>query len=52
MSEAFFDLQPTLTGDLLVLRPLQASDLEDLYKAASDPLIWDQPYTLYKIDRE
>ena len=37
-----FDLQPTLRGRLLVLRPLQADDFEDSYEAASDPLIWQQ----------
>jgi lincosamide nucleotidyltransferase A/C/D/E len=37
-----FDLQPTLKGDLLELRPLRAEDYRDLYAAASDPLIWEQ----------
>lgn len=37
-----FDLQPTLTGELLELRPLQPDDFEALYRAASDPLIWEQ----------
>jgi len=37
-----FDLQPTLTGILVELSPLQASDFEALYAAASDPLIWEQ----------
>jgi RimJ/RimL family protein N-acetyltransferase len=37
-----FDLQPTLTGNLLHLRPLQPSDFEALFAAASDPLIWEQ----------
>lgn len=37
-----FDLQPTLTGDLVLLRPLRADDFEALYAAASDPLIWEQ----------
>lgn len=36
------DLQPTLTGTLLELRPLRASDWEALFAAASDPLIWEQ----------
>ncbi len=35
------DLQPTLTGDLLLLRPLRHEDFEALYLAASDPLIWE-----------
>jgi N-acetyltransferase len=37
-----FDLQPTLTGDLLIVRPLAADDFDDLYRAASDPKIWEQ----------
>jgi RimJ/RimL family protein N-acetyltransferase len=37
-----FDLQPTLKGDLLLLRPLAPSDFDDLFAAASDPLIWAQ----------
>ena len=37
-----FDLQPTLTGKLVMLRPLTAEDWEPLYAAASDPLIWEQ----------
>jgi len=38
----FFDLQPTLKGELLRLRPLQREDWDDLYAVASDPLIWEQ----------
>jgi N-acetyltransferase len=37
-----FELQPTLTGELVVLRPLKAEDWDLLYAAASDPLIWEQ----------
>ena|SRR5579862_3508354 len=37
-----FDLQPTLGGDLLELRPLRAGDFPELYAVASDPLIWEQ----------
>lgn len=37
-----FDLQPTLKGDLLELRPLQATDFNDLFAVAADPLIWEQ----------
>jgi len=36
------DLQPTLTGELLELRPLRPEDFDDLYAVASDPLIWEQ----------
>ena len=37
-----FELQPTLEGKLLSLRPLRAEDFPDLYAVASDPLIWEQ----------
>lgn len=37
-----FDLQPSLKGDLLELRPLGAEDFDDLYAVAADPLIWEQ----------
>jgi RimJ/RimL family protein N-acetyltransferase len=37
-----FDLQPTLQGNLLLLRPLRPDDYQDLYAVASDPLIWEQ----------
>jgi N-acetyltransferase len=37
-----FDLQPTLEGELLRLRPLRPEDFDDLYAVASDPLIWEQ----------
>jgi RimJ/RimL family protein N-acetyltransferase len=37
-----FDLQPTLTGELLELRPLRPEDFEALFAAASDRLIWEQ----------
>ena len=36
------DLQPTLQGDLLLVRPLRFDDFESLFRAASDPLIWEQ----------
>jgi len=37
-----FELQPTLIGDRLMLRPLRVDDWDNLYAAASDPLIWEQ----------
>jgi len=40
MSE--FELQPTLTGKLVELRPLRLEDFNELFKAASDPLLWEQ----------
>jgi RimJ/RimL family protein N-acetyltransferase len=42
MPKAAFDLQPTVRGDLLELRPLRAEDFHDLYAVAADPLIWEQ----------
>lgn len=35
------DLQPTLKANLLELRPLRREDFDALFKAASDPLIWE-----------
>ena len=37
-----FELQPTLRGELLELRPMRPEDFEELYAAASDPSIWEQ----------
>jgi len=37
-----FDRQPTLTGELLELRPLRQDDWAALFAVASDPLIWEQ----------
>lgn len=37
-----FDLQPTLKGALVELRPLRPDDSDDLYAVAADPLIWEQ----------
>jgi RimJ/RimL family protein N-acetyltransferase len=42
MTDVSFDLQPTLTGSLVVLRPMQPADFAALYGVASDPLIWAQ----------
>lgn len=36
-----FDLQPTLKGNLLRLRPLKPEDFEALFAVSSDPLIWE-----------
>jgi RimJ/RimL family protein N-acetyltransferase len=36
------DLQPTLTGPHITLRPLAAQDFQELFGVASDPLLWDQ----------
>jgi N-acetyltransferase len=37
-----FDLQPVLEGQLLTLRPLRATDFDDLFAVAADPLMWEQ----------
>jgi peptidase E/RimJ/RimL family protein N-acetyltransferase len=37
-----FELQPTLRGELLELRPLRPDDFPLLFAVASDPLIWEQ----------
>ena len=37
-----FELQPTLTGRLIELRPLRPVDSEALYAVARDPAIWEQ----------
>ena len=36
------DRQPVLAGDVLLLRPLRADDVDDLYGIASDPRMWEQ----------
>jgi RimJ/RimL family protein N-acetyltransferase len=37
-----FDLQPTLKGRFLELRPLRPDDFDELYAVAADPLLWEQ----------
>ena len=37
-----FDLQPTLKGELIELRPLVPDDWDDLFAVASDLLMWEQ----------
>ena len=36
------NIQPTLHGKLIELRPLQPADYADLYSVAADPLLWEQ----------
>jgi N-acetyltransferase len=36
------DLQPSLHGELLHLRPLRSDDFDALFAVAADPLIWEQ----------
>jgi len=40
--ELAVNLQPTLTGPTLLLRPLLPADFDALYAVARDPLIWEQ----------
>jgi RimJ/RimL family protein N-acetyltransferase len=37
-----FGFQPRLLGTLVELRPLRAEDAEELFRVASDPMIWEQ----------
>jgi RimJ/RimL family protein N-acetyltransferase len=37
-----FEMQPTLTGELVSLRPLEPTDFDQLFAVARDPLIWEQ----------
>jgi len=41
-SDTIFDQQPTLSGSLLILRPLRPEDWAGLFAVASDPLLWAQ----------
>ena len=36
------NIQPTLENEKVILQPLAEDDFESLYKAASDPEIWEQ----------
>jgi N-acetyltransferase len=47
-----FNLQPTLKGELLELRPLQAEHFDRLFAVASDPLIWEQHPTKERYQEE
>ena len=37
-----FELQPTLAGERVLIRPIEPSDWEAMFAAASDPAIWEQ----------
>ena len=37
-----FPVQPVLINNLVIAQPLRQSDFEELFLAASDPLIWEQ----------
>lgn len=34
--------QPTLEGELVVVRPLRVDDFDQLHAAAADPMLWEQ----------
>ncbi len=42
MDKVLFNFQPTLRNELIIAEPLCAKDFNDLYAAASDPLVWEQ----------
>ncbi|MEM0955209.1 MAG: GNAT family N-acetyltransferase [Pseudomonadota bacterium] len=46
------DIQPTLEGPSLLLRPVAAADFDALYQAASDPHIWEQHPDSERYQRE
>ncbi len=37
-----FDLQPSLSNELIRIEPLKETDFEKLYAVANDPLLWEQ----------
>lgn len=37
-----FELQPTITNELIKITPLKEDDFDELYTVASDPLLWEQ----------
>jgi RimJ/RimL family protein N-acetyltransferase len=39
--EDMLDMQPTLEGERVRLRPLEAADYDSLYAVASDPQLWE-----------
>jgi RimJ/RimL family protein N-acetyltransferase len=46
------NLQPILQNDWVLMRPLKEDDFEELYKVASDPLIWEQHPSKTRYQRE
>lgn len=42
MENTTINFQPVLKNKLVIAEPLLSTDFERLYKAASDPLIWEQ----------
>ena len=42
LKQSSIPFQPVLKNKLIIAEPLQQTDLDRLYQAASDPLIWEQ----------
>src|SRR5215831_1196341 len=40
--EQKINLQPVLNNEFVMIRPIRESDFEELFRLASDPLIWEQ----------
>jgi RimJ/RimL family protein N-acetyltransferase len=47
-----FELQPTLSNEMVILEPLKSTDFERLYQVASDPLVWEQHPNKNRYQRE
>jgi RimJ/RimL family protein N-acetyltransferase len=47
-----FSIQPILKNDKALLLPLKEGDFENLYHAASDPLVWEQHPNKSRYQRE
>lgn len=47
-----FNLQPHIENEFVKIQPLKRTDLETLYKIASDPLIWEQHPNKDRYQRE
>ncbi|CAN5392555.1 GNAT family protein [soil metagenome] len=48
MQNPAINVQPFLQNGMVTARPLLQADFEDLYQAASDPLIWEQHPNKYR----
>jgi N-acetyltransferase len=47
-----FDRQPSLSGDLVALRPLRPDDFGPLFAVAADPAIWEQHPDRFRYEEE
>jgi RimJ/RimL family protein N-acetyltransferase len=47
-----FNLQPTLNGLILRLRPLRYDDFDSLFEVSSDPLVWKQHPERFRYKRD